>query len=184
MRSTLRYARSLAEPIPEPALPQGYVIRPVVGEAEVEALVALHRTAFGTEHMTAAERPTWMRTPDYDPALDLVAVAANSNLAAYCFCAIYREENRLSGCHDGATDPLATHPAHQGRGLARALLCAGMTQLQARGAERALLGTRSDNHAMQAAAQAVGHRIESEPGYSGAHRPMQTQDESDPGCRI
>ena len=32
---TLRYARSLAEPIPEPALPAGYTIRPVAGEAEV-----------------------------------------------------------------------------------------------------------------------------------------------------
>ena len=62
----------------------------------------------------------------------------------------------------GVTDPLATHPAHQGRGLARALSCAGMTRLQARGAERAVLGTSSDNHTMQAAAQAVGYRIESE----------------------
>ncbi len=162
MVRTLRYARSLAEPIPEPALPQGYVIRPVVGEAEVEALVALHRAAFGTEHMTAAERLTWMRTPDYDPALDLAAVAPDGSLAAYCFCALDREENRLSGRHDGATDPVATHPAHQGRGLARALLCAGMTLLRARGAERALLGTSSANRAMQAAAQAVGYRIESE----------------------
>ena len=65
---TLRYARTLAEPIPEPALPMGYLIRPVAGEAEVEALVALHRAAFGTEHLTAAERLTWMRASDYDPS--------------------------------------------------------------------------------------------------------------------
>lgn len=159
---TLHYARPLTEPIPEPALPRGYVIRPVAGEAEVEALVALHRAAFGTEHMTAAERLTWMRAPDYDPALDLVAVAPDGSLAAYCFCALQRGENRLSGRQDGATDPVATHPAHQGRGLARALLCAGMARLRARGAERALLGTSTDNRAMQAAAQAVGYRIESE----------------------
>lgn len=159
---TLHYARTLTEPIPEPALPQGYVIRPVTGEAEVAALVALHRAAFGTEQMTAAERLIWMAAADYDPALDLVAVAPDGSLAATCFCAIYREENRLSGGHDGVTDPLATHPAHQGRGLARALLCAGMTRLRARCAQRALLGTSSDNRAMQAAAQAVGYRIESE----------------------
>jgi len=159
---TGRFVRSLAEPIPEPALPAGYMIRPVAGETEVEALVTLHRAAFGTEHMTAAERPTWMRTPDCDPALDLVAVAADGSLVAYCFCAIHREENRLSGRNDGVTDPLATHPAHQGRGLARALLCAGMTLLRARGAERTILGTSSDNRPMQAAAQAVGYRIESE----------------------
>jgi mycothiol synthase len=168
---TLRYARSLAEPIPEPTLPADYTIRPVAGETEVEALVTLHRAAFGTRHMTVAERLTWMRAPDYDLVLDLVAVAPDGSLAAYCFCAIHREKNRLSGRNDGVTDPLATHPAHQGSGLARALLCAGMTRLRARGAERALLGTSSDNRAMQAAAQAVGCRIESERVWFGWHAP-------------
>ena len=91
-----------------------------------------------------------------------MAVAPDGSPAAYCLCAIHRQGNRLSGCNDGVTDPLATHPAHQGRGLARALLCAGMALLRARGAERAVLGTSSDNRAMQTAAQAVGFRIESE----------------------
>jgi len=159
---TLHFVRSLADPIPEPLLPAGYVIRPLAGEGEVEALVALHRAAFGTEHMTVAERLTSMRSPDYDPSLDLVAVAPDGSLAAYCFCAIYAEENRLSGRSDGVTDPVATHPAHQGRGLARALLCAGMRLLQARGATCAVLGTSSDNLAMQAAARAAGYRVESE----------------------
>jgi ribosomal protein S18 acetylase RimI-like enzyme len=159
---TLRYARRLTEPIPEPALPAGYTIRSAVGAVEVEALVALHRAAFGTEHLTVAERLAWMAASSYDPALDLVAVAPDGSLAAYCFCAIHPEENRLSGRADGVTDPLATHPAHQGRGLARALLAAGMTLLRARGVERAVLGTSSDNRAMQAVAQAVGYRIASE----------------------
>lgn len=52
--------------------------------------------------------------------------------------------------------------AHQGRGLARTLLYAGMRLLQARGATRAVLGTSSDNLAMQAAARAAGYRVESE----------------------
>lgn len=159
---TLRFARSLADPIPEPVLPAGYAIRPVRGEGEVEALVALHRAAFGTDHMTVAERLTWMRPPEYDASLDLVAVAPDSTLAAYCFCAIYAEENRLSGRSDGVTDPVATHPAHQGKGLARALLAAGMRLLQARGADRAVLSTSSDNLAMQAAAKAAGYRVELE----------------------
>ncbi len=111
---TLRFVRPLAEPFPAPALPPGYAIRPVAGEAEVDALVALHRAAFGAEQMTAAERLTWMRTPDYDPGLDLVAVARDGSLAAYCFCAINPEENRLSGRAEGVTDPVATHPAQNG----------------------------------------------------------------------
>lgn len=168
---TLGFARPLTEPIPEPALPAGYFIRPVAGEAEVDALVALHRAAFGTAHLTAAERLTWMRAPDYDPALDLVAVAADGSLAAYCFCAIYREENRLSRRHDGVTDPVATHPAHRGRGLARALMFGGMARLRARGAERAVLGTSSENLAMQAAARAAGYRVESERVWFGWRAP-------------
>jgi ribosomal protein S18 acetylase RimI-like enzyme len=159
---TLRFVRALAEPIPAPALPPGYTIRPIAGAAEVAALVALHRAAFGTEQMTAAERLAWMAAADYDPALDLAAVAPDGSLAAYCFCAIHREENRLSGRAEGVTDPLATHPAHQGRGLARALLAAGMALLRARGAEFAVLGASSDNRAMQAAARAAGYGLESE----------------------
>ena len=111
---TLRFVRALAEPIPEPTLPAGYTIRPVAGEPEVEALVTLHRAAFGTEQMTGAERLRWMRAPGYDPALDLVAVAPDGSLAAYCFCAIQQEENRLSDRNDGVTDPLATHPSAPG----------------------------------------------------------------------
>ncbi len=159
---TLHFVRSLTEPIPEPQLPAGYAIRPLAGEGEVEALVALHRAAFGTEYMTVAERLTSMRPPDYDPSLDLVAIAPDGSLAAYCFCAIYTEENRLSGRNDGVTDPVATHPAHQGRGLARALLCAGMRLLQARGTACAVLGTSSDNLAMQAVARATGYRVDLE----------------------
>jgi len=159
---TLRYARSLAEPIPAPMLPAGYVIRPIADAAEVEAVVALHRAAFGTEHMTVAERLTWMAAADYDPSLDLVAVAPDGSLAAYCFCAIHRDEEDLCGRDDGFTDPVATHPNHRGRGLARTLLCVGMVLLRERGAARALLGTSSDNLPMQAAALAVGYHIESE----------------------
>lgn len=166
---TLHFVRSLVEPIPEPVPPRGYTLRTVAGEGEIDALVALHRAAFGTENMTAAERLTWMQMPDYDPDLDLVAVAPDGSLAAYCFCAIHTAEIRLSGRSDGAwpsvdgaTDPVATHPAHQDRGLARVLLCAGMRLLQARGATRAVLGTSSDNLAMQAAARAAGYCVESE----------------------
>lgn len=159
---TLRLVRQLTGLLPDPALPAGYTIRPVSGESEVATLVDLHRAAFGTEHMTVDERLGWMHTPDYDPALDLVAVTPDGSLAAYCFCAIHREENRLSGRNDGVTDPVATHPAHQGRGLARALLCAGIRLLAARGATRAVLGTSSENLPMQAAARGAGYCVESE----------------------
>jgi len=156
---SLHMTRPLDGPIPGPHLPPGFVIRHVTGEGEVQALVALHRAAFGTENLTVEDRLSWMRTPEYDPSLDLVAVAPDGALAAYCMCHISREENTRSGRNEGYTDPVATHPAFQLRGLARALLVTGLDLLKQRGVETAVLGTSSDNMAMQQTARSVGFRV-------------------------
>ena len=84
-------ARSLHDPIPMPQIMESFRIRHVAGEHEVDALVALHRAAFGTEAMTVEERLAMMRAPDYDAALDLVVVAPDGQLAAYCMCLISQE---------------------------------------------------------------------------------------------
>jgi mycothiol synthase len=158
---SLRMARPLDAPIPALQVPAGFVVRPVAGEQEVEALVALHRTAHGTQHLSVEERLAWMRVPEYAPELDLVAVAADGTLAAYCMCAVSEDENARSGRNEGYVDPIATHPAYQRRGLARALMLTGLHSLQARGLDTAVLGTSSENVAMQQAAKSVGFRVQS-----------------------
>lgn len=158
---SLHLVRSLHEPIPAPHLPAGFSIRHVTGEHEVAALVALHRAAFGTEHMTVEERLAMMRVPEYDAELDLVAVAPDGQLAAYCMVSISQEENARTGRNEGYTDPVATHPDFQRRGLARALLLTGLRALQQRGMDTACLGTSSENVAMQRTAQAVGFHVQS-----------------------
>ncbi len=152
----IQYERSLLDPIPAPVLPDGFSIRPMRGEEEVEAHVMLHRAAWGTENMTVEYRLSMMRTPTYDRLLDLVLVAPGDRLAAYCMCYIDPDENRITGRKLGYTDPLATHPDFQGRGFAKQLLLAGMILLRERGMEIAHLGTSSDNIAMQMAAESVG----------------------------
>lgn len=158
---TIHMERSLREPIDAPRLPHGFFIRTVVGETEAEALAVLHRAAFGTDYMTTEKRLVWMRAPHYDPALDLVAVASDGELAAYCFGRIDRDENARTGRAVGWLDPLATHPRYQRRGLARALLLYGLHLLRARGIEFAALGTSSENVAMQRAACAAGFSVAS-----------------------
>jgi len=153
---SLYLERPLNEPIAAPMLPSGFTIRPLDGAREVEAAVALHRAAFGTAYMTVEERRAMMSGPDYDPALDLVAVAPDGRLAAYCLCGIDAEESARANQTIGYTDPVATHPDFQRRGLARALLLAGCALLQARGATLVRLGTSSENLGMQAAAESVG----------------------------
>jgi len=157
---SLHLERPLNEPISPPQLPPGFVLRSVTGEHEADALTALHRSAFGTEHMTVDERLAMMRVPTYDPALDLVAVAPDGRLAAYCLCSVCSEENERTGRNEGSTDPLATHPDWRRCGLAKALLLAGLRALKSQGMDRAVLGTRSDNAAMLATAEAVGFRVE------------------------
>ena len=158
---TLHLVRSLQAPIPRPQVPAGFRIRHVAGEQEVGALVALHRAAFGTAHMTVEERLAMMRVPEYEPTLDLLVVAPDGRLAAYCMCSISREENRRTERNEGYTDPVATHPDFRRRGLARALLLAGLQALKQRGMDTAALGTSSENVAMLHTAQAVGFRVQS-----------------------
>lgn len=158
---TLHMARSLDEPISEPQLPEGFIIRQVAGLHEVEALVELHHAAYGTENLTVEERLSWMRAPEYEWEMDLVAVAPDGRLAAYAVCSISREENRLSGRKDGYTDPVATHPAFRRRGLARALLLTGLRLLKQSDMETARLGTWGENVAMQRVAESVGFFVES-----------------------
>jgi len=157
----LRMVRALDEPIPAPRLPDGFRIRHVAGEDEVEALVALHRAAFGTENMTVEERLAMMRVPDYDLKLDLLVVAPDGRFAAYCMCSVSQEENARTGRKEGYTDPIATHPDYQRQGLARALLFAGFRKLKQYGMDTVALGTSSENVAMQKLAQAVGFRVRS-----------------------
>ena len=153
--------RSLADPIGKPQLPPGFIIRPIRGEAEAEAWVRLHRAALGTEKMTTEYKLAMMRTPYYDPDMDLVAVAPEGVLAAYCVCFINVEENALTGQRNGCTDPIATHPGFQRRGLSKALMLTGLSLLKERHMETARLGTSSDNIAMVHAAESVGFSISS-----------------------
>ncbi len=156
---TFHWQRSLSLPIAEPQLPPGFVIRPVAGEHEVEKVVEVHRAAFGTENMTVAYRLAMMRVPEYDPSLDLLAVTAGGELAAFCIGYIPAEENSLTGDRDGWLDPIGAHPAFQRLGLAKALMLTGLHRLKQRGIENAFTNCGEENVAMQRAAESVGFAI-------------------------
>ncbi len=152
--TTISMIRLLSESIPEPSLPPGFVIRPLSGEQEAEAVAAMHRAALGTEYMTTQNRLIIMRTSGYDLSLDLVVVAPDGSIAANCICSADQKTKR------GLTDPVSTHPRFQRMGLSRALLLMGMKLLRERGMNTAHLGTSGDNIAMQKTAESVGFRIE------------------------
>ena len=157
--SSILMACPLVEPLPNAQLPPGFTIRPMGGEAELEAYVTLHRAAFGSGNMTVEYRRAIMSAPDYIPELDLVAVAPDGELAAFCVCQIFPDDSpRAGGNREGWTDPLGTHPDYRRRGLAKALVLTGMRLLKARGIDMVILGTSSENTAMQCTAQSIGFR--------------------------
>lgn len=158
-RCSLRFTRTLDEPILEPAPPPGFTIRAVAGESEVEASVALHLEALGTSNKTVVGRLAFMRDPAYVPDLDLVAVAPDGTLAAFVVGGIEPDEDLPGGPRYGFTDPIGARPAFRRRGLARALLLEAFRQLQARGVEIVEVSTGSENTATQALLASVGYHL-------------------------
>ena len=152
--TSIYMTRPLFKPIPDPVLPQGFSIRPIKGKEEADAVASTHRAAFGTEYMTTENRLAIMSTSEYDPTLDLLAIAPNGDIAAYCSCSVNERDK------EGFTDPVATHPKYQRMGLSRALLLTGMKLLKERGMESAHLGTSGENIAMQKTAESVGFQVE------------------------
>lgn len=156
---TLRMARSLAEPIAEPQLPEGFVLRHVEGQHEVEKYVEMYRDAFGTQHMTVEHRLSVMRNPDYKSDLDLLAVAPDGTFAAFCISNIREESISSSGQKEGEIEIIGTRPAFCGMGLGKAMLLAGLQSLRAYGVETATLGTSSSNTNAVRLYESVGFRI-------------------------
>lgn len=157
--------RPLNGPIVAPQAPQGFQIRHVAGEHEAEALVALHRAAFGTEQMTVEYWLSMMRVPEYDPQLDLIAIAPDGAFASYATLIINEEENRLTGRCEGYVGSVGTHPSFRRRGLAKAIILAGLARLQARGVEFACSDTGSWNVAMQQTFLSIGFQVDATTSY-------------------
>ncbi len=158
---TLRMQRSLAELVPAPQHPVGFMVRQLQREQEVVEYVALHREAFGTSHMTVEHCLAMMNNPDYRPELDVVAVAPDGSFAAFCVCTINREVNAQSGQNEGEIGIIGTRPAYRNMGLGRVMLLVGLQRLKDCGISTATLGTTSSNaHAIRLY-ESVGFRVAS-----------------------
>jgi len=159
---TLNYQRDLLLPISPAIPPDGFSLKSLKGEEQAGSLAALHRAAFGTNHMTLEYRLAMMRVPHYDPNLDLFIEAPTGKPVAFCFCSIAVEENEKHDSKQGYTDPIGVDPGYQGRGLGKAVLIAGLQALKNRGMEVANLATSSQNIPMQKLAESAGFLVVSE----------------------
>jgi ribosomal protein S18 acetylase RimI-like enzyme len=136
--------RSLAEPIPAPALPDGYRLRHVAGEAEVENRAAAQHAAFesGLPMDAYCQRYLrFMRSPAYIPEMDIVAEASDGRIKAFCIAWLDPAN------HVGLFEPVGVHPAFQRRGLGTAVVQEGLRRMQAHGMDTAIVCSLWDNPA-------------------------------------
>lgn len=145
----------LGSEAPDCSPPPGYTIRSL-GDG-LELLERCYASGLGFHDgdiQIAVENrvdPTWYRNiqsaPLYRRDLDLVACAADGSIAAFCTC-WFDDVTRTA-----YIEPVATVPAHQRRGLGRALLMEGLRRLRHVGARRAFVGGHS--HAANALYRSV-----------------------------
>ncbi len=155
---SIAFSRDLKGNLPTSVLPEGYFIRPLKSETELDDYVALHQSVFESQQMTLEFRQAILSGPDYDPELDLVVEAPDGKLAGFCVCQIFKSENEITGEPIGWTDPIGVHPDFRRLGLAKGLLSFGLASLKKRGMLSARLDTSSENHRMIALAQVMGFR--------------------------
>ncbi len=137
--------RSLAQPIPKPLLPEGFVVRPVGGPHEAKKRAGAHRDAFHPSRLSDEAYLRLMRTPGYVLELDLVAVASDGTHAAFCLGWL-DATNKV-----GEFEPVGTRSAFRRAGLARAVLLDGLHRMKSRGAVGVVVGPISvdDGPALQ-----------------------------------
>jgi len=154
----LHLRRVLTGDLPAPLLPNGSTLRQV-REDELAARVALHRAVWHPSRVTLPAYRRLRATAGYAADLDLIAVAPDGTLAAYCIC-----------WHDpvnqtGLFEPLGTAAAYRRHGLARAIVREGLRRLAVRGARVALVAAESVNPAAVALYDAEGFRLASRQRY-------------------
>lgn len=135
-RPEIQWRHPLGEPIPEVPLAAGFAIR-ALGDG-LELLERCYASGLGFHEgdiriaVENRENSTWYHNiqtaPSYRRDLDLVAVASDGEIAA--FCTVWFDDVTRSAIFE----PVATVPAHQRRGLGKSVMTEGLRRLQRLGA--------------------------------------------------
>ncbi|MBP7692201.1 MAG: GNAT family N-acetyltransferase [Anaerolineales bacterium] len=154
--------RGLDLPIPVFPTPAGYTLRAVGEEAEHPARSWVSWRAFHPDEPEAAYGGwEWyrnvQRAPLYRRDLDLVAVAPDGEHAA--FCTLWFDDVTRTA----AFEPVGVHPAHQRRGLGKALMAEGLRRVRGLGATLCTVGSYSEAAGALYAALGFTHYELSEP---------------------
>ncbi|MGE5124375.1 MAG: GNAT family N-acetyltransferase [Acidobacteriaceae bacterium] len=155
-RGYVHLRRTLEGVIPSPELEPGYVVRGCHGTAEVAERALAQYGAFGS--LAPFEQyqrrfTSFMHSPVYAPDLDIVAVAADGRVGAFCLV----WPDRASKV--GLFEPVGTHPIFQRRGLGKAVMLEGLRRMKELGMKLAIVSTFEDNPAAIRLYESVGFRV-------------------------
>ena len=147
IRYGFQMRRSLAEPIPDVAMPHGFEIRPVreedhrkIWEADVEAFLDHFEPRVQTDDDFVAT----FAFPGLDTSLWRVAWDGNEVIGVV-MNAIFPEENEAIGVKLGWLEHVSVRAPWRGRGVAKALIVSSMQAHRERGMEFAALGVDAEN---------------------------------------
>ncbi len=131
------------ENVPEPKLPEGYIVRSVEEEDDVEKRRRAKSMAFGSNYGPSAWPPasafrTLQQAPDYREDLDLFIVAPDGEYASFCNIWLDTENGY------GNFEPVGTQIWYRGMSLARALLYEGLRRMAEHGVTRSYMDSRNE----------------------------------------
>ena len=136
--------------LPDSVPPSGYSIRALGDESELPARSWLSWKVFHPDEPDEKYQGwQWYknvrRVPLYNRDLDIVAVAPDGELAA--FCTVWVDDVTRTAVFE----PVGTHPNHQKRGLGKAVMSEGLCRAQKLGATLASVSSYSQGaHALYA----------------------------------
>ncbi len=139
--------RSLNQPFPIPQLPEGFQLSYLKHPDQISAWVEMYNQSF-IDHwnhydISAQTVKYWHTLPDYQPELDIIAIAPDGTFAALCSCWLKPQPHR--SIQTGWIEWLGTRRGFRRMGLGRAMLYAGMRQLQQAGANSVKLSVDSQS---------------------------------------
>jgi len=149
----IQHLRWLEGSIATQELPEGFYVRRMAGEREIPSRAAASHAAFVSdmaEDRYQARYLGFLHSPVYRPELDIVAIAPDGRVAAFCNGWL-DFTNRV-----GLFEPVGTHPDFQRKGLAKAILAEGMRRMMAYGMRTAIVCAEHDNLPARRLYQSMG----------------------------
>ena len=131
------------ENVPEPQLPEGFVIKSVEEEDDVDKRRRAKAIAFGGDYAPSDWTPAEayaqiQQAPDYRKDLDLFIVRPTATTHRFAPSG-WIEVNKYA-----IFEPVGTHCEYQGKGLGRALLMEGLRRMAAYGATRSFMDSGNE----------------------------------------